>query len=152
VEGDRPGGTGGAAAEGIGIPREGDGAGILTSRSLERNILLSGVVMCIGIAIVGRYRMLPGAVCGAAIAYANFYMIRKILGKAFSVHGGVKKGFVVQYVLKFLSLVAAVYLVVRSGRFDILGFLLGLSSLFFGVLLEGTSRAVETKLGFGGHA
>ncbi len=145
MEGDRPGGTGGTAAEGIGILREGEGAGILTSRSLERKILLSGAVMCIGIAIVGRYRMLPGAVCGAAIAYANFYMIRKILGKAFSVHGGVKKGFVVQYILKFLALVAAVYLVVRSGRFDILGFLLGLSSLFFGVLLEGTSRAVETK-------
>jgi hypothetical protein len=145
VEGDRPGATGGAAADRIGIPREGDGAGILTSRSLERKILLSGVVILIGIAIVGRYRMLPGAACGAAIAYANFYMIRKILGKAFSVEGGVKKGFVVQYVLKFLALVAAVYLVVRSGRFDILGFLLGLSALFFGVLLEGTSRAVETK-------
>jgi len=47
--------------------------------------------------------------------------------------------------LKFLALVAAVYLVVRSGRFDVLGFLLGLSSLFFGVLLEGLSSAVETK-------
>jgi hypothetical protein len=145
VEGDRPGGTGGATAEGIGIPREGDRAGILTSRSLERKILLSGVVILAGIAIVGQYRMLPGAACGAAIAYANFYMMRKILGKAFSVEGGIKKGFVVQYVLKFLALVAAVYLVVRSGRFDLLGFLLGLSALFFGVLLEGTSRAVETK-------
>jgi hypothetical protein len=145
VEGNRPGGTGGAAAEGIGVPREREGAGILTSRSLERKILLSGVVILAGIAIVGQYRMLPGAICGAAIAYANFYMIRKILGKAFSIEGGIKKGFVVQYVLKFLALVAAVYLVVRSGRFDILGFLLGLSALFFGVLLEGTSRAVETK-------
>jgi hypothetical protein len=138
-------GTGGASAKGIGIPGKGDGEGILTSRSLERKILLSGVVILAGIAIVGQYRMLPGAICGAAIAYANFYMIRKILGKAFSIEGGVKKGFVVQYVLKFLALVAAVYLVVRSGRFDLLGFLLGLSALFFGVLLEGTSRAVETK-------
>jgi hypothetical protein len=145
VEGSRPGGTGGAAAKGIGIPGKGDGEGILTSRSLERKILLSGVVILAGIAIVGQYRMLPGAACGAAIAYANFYLIRKILGKAFSIEGGVKKGFVVQYVLKFLALVAAVYLVIRSGRFDLLGFLLGLSALFFGVLLEGTSRAVETK-------
>ncbi|KRT74072.1 MAG: hypothetical protein XU12_C0005G0077 [Deltaproteobacteria bacterium CSP1-8] len=128
-----------------GAPRGSDGASVLTSRSLERKILVSAGVVLAGIAIVGEYRMLPGAACGAAIAYGNFFLIRKILGKAFSVEGGIRKGFVVQYVLKFLALVAAVYLVVRSGRFDVLGFLLGLSSLFFGVLLEGLSSAVETK-------
>ena len=89
--------------------------------------------------------MLPGAACGGAIAYGNFYMIRRILAKAFSAEGGLKKGFVVQYVLKFLALVAAVYLVVRSGRFDVLGFLFGLSALVSGVLLEGVSRAVESR-------
>ena len=129
----------------VGPPRKDDGTAVLTSRSLETKILLSGVAILIGIAIAGRYRMLPGAACGAAIAYGNFYLIRKILERAFSVQGGVKKGFVVQYVLKFLALVAAVFLVVRSGRFDILGFLLGLSALVFGVLIEGVSRAVETK-------
>lgn len=130
---------------GIGPPREGDGTDLLTSRSLETKILVSAAVILVGIVIVGRYPMLPGAACGAAIAYGNFYLIRKILGKAFSAEGGLKKGFVVQYILKFLALVAAVYLVVRSGRFDILGFLLGLSALVLGVLLEGVSRAVETK-------
>lgn len=128
-----------------GAPRDGDGPAVLTSRSIERKVLLSGIVILAGIVVVGKYRMLPGAACGAAIAYANFYMMRKILGTAFSAIGGVKKGFVVQYILKFLALVAAVYLVVRSGRFDVLGFLLGLSALVFGVLLEGVSRAVETK-------
>ncbi len=128
-----------------GAPRDGDGSGVFSSRSIERKILLSGIAILAGIVVVGRYRMLPGAACGAAIAFANFYMIRKILGKAFSGYGGAKKGFVVQYVLKFLALVAAVYLVIRSGRFDVLGFLLGLSALVFGVLLEGVSRAVETQ-------
>ncbi len=130
---------------GTGAPRPGDGAGVLTSRSLERNVLVSGGVVLVGIAVFGEYGMLPGAACGAAIAYGNFYLIRKILGKAFSAEGGIRKGFVVQYILKFLALVAVVYLVVRSGRFDLLGFLLGLSALVFGVLLEGISRAVETK-------
>ena len=128
------------------VPSRGsDGESVLTSRSLERKILVSAGVVLAGIAVVGKYGMLPGAVCGAAVAYGNFWLIRRILGKAFSVEGGIRKGFVVQYVLKFLALVAVVYLVIRSGRFDILGFLLGLSALFFGVLLEGVSRAVETR-------
>lgn len=128
------------------VPSRGsNGESVLTSRSLERKILVSAGVVLAGIAVVGKYGMLPGAVCGAAVAYGNFWLIRRILGKAFSVEGGIRKGFVVQYVLKFLALVAVVYLVVRSGRFDVLGFLLGLSALFFGVLLEGVSRAVESR-------
>lgn len=128
------------------VPSRGsDGESVLTSRSLERKILVSAGVVLAGIAVVGKYGMLPGAACGAAVAYGNFWLIRRILGKAFSVEGGIRKGFVVQYVLKFLALVAVVYLVVRSGRFDVLGFLLGLSALFFGVLLEGVSRAVESR-------
>jgi hypothetical protein len=55
--------------------------------------------------------------------------------------GAVNKGFVVQYVLKFLGLIGIVYLVVRSGWFDVLGFLLGLTSLFLGVLLEAVARS-----------
>ncbi len=145
MKGKRPGITEGAAVAGVGPPRKDDGAGVLTSRSLETKILLSGVAILAGIVIAGRYRMLPGAACGAAIAYGNFYLIRKILGKAFSVEGEVGKGFVVQYVLKFLALVAVVYIVIRSGRFDLLGFLLGLSALILGVLLEGVFRSVDTR-------
>jgi hypothetical protein len=36
-----------------------------------------------------------------------------------------------------------VYLVVRSGWFDVLGFLLGLSSLFLGVLLEALWKSFQ---------
>ncbi|MBI5419911.1 MAG: ATP synthase subunit I [Deltaproteobacteria bacterium] len=113
-------------------------------RSAERKILLSALVILVGIAVAGRFRMLPGAACGAVIAYGNFFLIRKILSKAFSGEGTIRKAFVVQYVLKFLGLVAVVYLVVRSGWFDMLGFLLGLSCLFLGILLEGLTRAVKT--------
>jgi hypothetical protein len=89
--------------------------------------------------------MLPGAAAGAAVAYGNFFLIRKILEKAFAGGVAVRKGFIVQYVLKFLGLVAVVYLVVRSGWFDVLGFLLGLSCLFLGILLEGLTRAATVK-------
>ena len=119
--------------------------GALSLRSLEVNILVSAGVVLAGIAVAGRFAMLPGAACGAAIVWVNFYLIRKILEKAFAGGKTIGKGFVVQYVLKFLGLVAVVYLVVRSGWFDVLGFLLGLSALFLGVLLEGLTRVVQSK-------
>jgi hypothetical protein len=123
----------------------GEEPGALSLRPLEVNILVSAGIVLAGIAVAGRFAMLPGAACGAAIVWVNFYLIRKILEKAFAGGKTIGKGFVVQYVLKFLGLVAVVWLVVKSGWFDILGFLLGLSSLFLGVLLEGLTRAVRSK-------
>lgn len=114
-------------------------------RSAERKILLSAAMILAGVALAGRFRMLPGVAVGAAIAYGNFFLIRKILEKAFSGGGSIRKGFLLQYVLKFLALVAVVYLVIRSGWFDALGFLVGLSCLFLGILLEGLARAGSVK-------
>ena len=118
----------------------------LSLRSLTNRILLSaglilggiGVAVAVGAANVS---MLPAAVCGAGIACGNFLLIRKILEKAFAAGGAVNKGFVVQYTVKFVGLIGVVYLVVRYGGFDLLGFLLGLSSLFLGVLLEALARS-----------
>ena len=120
----------------------------LSLRHLSLRILLAAGLILGGIAVAvaagaASVSMLPGAVCGAAIASGNFFLIRKILEKAFSGGGAVTKGFVVQYTLKFLGLIGVVYLVVRYGGFDLLGFLLGLSSLFLGVLLEALARSFE---------
>jgi len=117
-------------------------------RPLTNRILLSaGLILGgIGIAVAAgaaNVSMLPGAACGAGIAYGNFFLIRKILEKAFSGGGAVNKAFVVQYTLKFVGLIGVVYLVVRYGGFDLPGFLLGLSSLFLGVLLEVLARSFE---------
>ncbi len=111
---------------------------------MEMKILLSAAVVLIGIAAAGRFRMLSGAAAGAAIAYANFYLIRKIWAKVFLGGEAVGKGFIVQYVIRFLVLVAVVHLIVWSGRFDAVGFLIGLSCLFLGILLEGLSRAFKS--------
>jgi hypothetical protein len=126
-------------------PEAGSGAGSPPLRSVELKILLSAAVVLGILALLGRWRMLPGALCGAAIAAGNFFLMRKILEKAVRSGGTLGKGFAVRYVLKFLLLVALVYGVIRSGWFDAAGFLLGLSALFLGILLEGLSRAVEGK-------
>jgi len=128
----------------------GDAPGEQPLKSLSRRIFLAAGLILGGIALAAaagaaNVSMLPGALCGAAIACGNFFLIRRILEKAFSGGGAVSKAFVVQYVLKFLGLIAVIYLVVRYGGFDILGFLLGLSSLFLGVLFEAVARSFDTK-------
>ncbi len=120
----------------------------LSLRSLTNRVFLSAGLILGGIGVAvgagaASVSMLPGAVCGAAIACGNFYLIRKILEKAFSGGGTVNKAFIVQYTVKFLGLIGVIYLVVRYGGFDVLGFLLGLSSLFLGVLLEALARSFE---------
>jgi len=122
----------------------------LSLRSLTNRIFLSaGLILGgIGVAVAtgaAKVSTLPGAVCGAGIACGNFFLIRKILEKAFSEGDAIRKGFTAQYVLKFLGLVGVVYLVIMSGWFDTLGFLLGLSCLFLGILLEGVTRAAGMK-------
>ncbi|HEY5995793.1 MAG TPA: ATP synthase subunit I [Candidatus Deferrimicrobiaceae bacterium] len=124
-----------------------DGDPGLSIRPVERKILLCAAAVVAGIALSGRFGLLPGAAVGGLIAYGNFVLIRRILEKAFSGGGTVGKGFVVQYLLKFLALAAVVYAVVRSRRFDAGGFLLGLSSLFLGVLLEGIARSFKSRQG-----
>ncbi len=136
---------GGPGKDGEDPPDRGPEPEGISLRPLETKILFCAGVVLAGIALAGRFRMLPGAAVGGAVAFANFFLIRKILERAFSGGGPVRKGFVVQYVLKFLGLAALVYLVVRSGRFDLLGFLLGFSALFLGVLLEGLARAAGER-------
>jgi hypothetical protein len=134
-------------AEGpTGAPSAGESPGEFPLRSLERKILLSAALILGGVAAAwaagaARATVISGAACGAAVAWGNFFLIRKILERAFSGGGAVNKGFIVQYVLKFLGLVGIVFLVVWSGWFDVLGFLLGLTALFLGVLLEVLARS-----------
>jgi ATP synthase I chain len=144
VGSDEPGRAGEPGSSGGDPPDPGEPVGI-SLRPVEQKILLCAGAVLVGIAIAGRFRMLPGALAGGIIAYGNFYLIRKILEKAFLGEGTPGKGFIVQYVLKFLGLVAVVYGVVRSGWFDAAGLLLGLSSLFLGILLEGLARSFKTK-------
>jgi len=119
-----------------------------TIHSLERRIWLASALILAGITAAGlfgfaSFRLLPGAVCGVILACGNLFLIRKILEKAFLHDGEVNKLFVVQYAAKFLGLIVAVFLVVWSGWFDILGFLLGFTSLFLGVLFEALWKSFQ---------
>jgi hypothetical protein len=114
-------------------------------RSLERSILLCGAVAVALLLLLSRRAMVPGALCGVALAWLNFRFLRAILGKAFAEGGAARKRFAVQYVLKFLGYAALVYLAVASGWFSVGGFLVGLSSLVAAFLLEGLLKGLAEK-------
>ena len=109
--------------------------------SLERRIWIAGVLTVAGVAVAwfmgyASMRVLLGAACGAAIVCVNFFMVRKILTKAFLENAEINKWFAVQYVIRFLVVAAILFLIVWSGWFDVLGLLIGLTTLFFGIILE----------------
>jgi hypothetical protein len=114
-------------------------------RSIEVKIAVGAAALLAVAALAGRFALLPGIAAGGAIACGNFFLTRAILVKALSGEGTIQKVFAVLYALKFLGLAALVYAVIRSGRFEPIGFLLGFSSLVLGILLEGIIRTVKTR-------
>lgn len=137
---DPPGEPAGPAGD-----REGAAEVEAVVRSLERTILLCGAAAVAFLLLLRRPAMVPGAVCGIALAWLNFRFLRAILGKAFAEGAPARKRFALQYVLKFLAYAALVFLAVRSGWFSVGGFLVGLSSLVAAFLLEGLLKGLAQK-------
>jgi hypothetical protein len=114
-------------------------------RSIEVKIAFGAVALLAGAALAGRFALLPGIAAGGAIACGNFFLTRAILKRAILGTGPIQKVSAVLYALKLLGLAALVYAVIRSGRIEPIGFLLGFSSLVLGILLEGFIRAVKRQ-------
>ncbi|MCL2103234.1 MAG: ATP synthase subunit I [Syntrophorhabdaceae bacterium] len=109
-------------------------------RSMERRIWLGCVLVFSGIAVAAAFgivsfNLLPGVACGAVIICVNFFLGRKILEKLFT-SKEIDKLFVVHYVLRFFGLAVVIFLVAQSGWFDMIGFLIGLTALLFGILID----------------
>lgn len=112
------------------------------SRSIEIFILLSALCIAVGCAIFGMKEKIPGAIAGGLVAYLNFFFIRVIVLKALGRQDKIRFAIAMLYGVKFLAVVFLVYLIVRSNRFDMAGFLAGFSSLLAGIVFEGIRRAV----------
>lgn len=111
-------------------------------RTIELQILLSAMVIVIFLLLFGMAEKVPGAIAGGLVAYLNFFFIRVIILRAFSRRDKIRFAIALLYGVKFLAVIFIVYLIVRSKRFDMAGFLAGFSSLLLGILLEGIRRAI----------
>lgn len=100
------------------------------------------MVIVIFLLLFGMAEKVPGAIAGGLVAYLNFFFIRVIILRAFSRRDKIRFAIALLYGVKFLAVIFIVYLIVRSKRFDMAGFLAGFSSLLLGILLEGIRRAI----------
>jgi hypothetical protein len=111
-------------------------------KTIERFILLSALLIVLAFLFFGKRERIPGAVAGGLVAYLNFVFIKIIIVRAFGRKDKIRFAIAMLYGVKFLAVVFVVYLIVRSGRFDMVGFLTGFSSLVLGVLAEGLRRSL----------
>jgi hypothetical protein len=111
-------------------------------KSIERFILISALFVVLFFLFFGMREKIGGAVAGGLVAYLNFMGIKEIISRALGRQDKIRFAIALLYVVKFLAILVIVYLLVTSKRFDMLGFLAGLSSLLIGILMEGIKRAI----------
>jgi len=111
-------------------------------KSIERFILISALIVVLFFLFSGMREKIGGAVAGGLVAYLNFMGIKEIISRALGRQDKIRFAIALLYVVKFLAILVIVYLLVTSKRFDMVGFLAGLSSLLIGILLEGIKRAI----------
>ncbi len=111
-------------------------------RTIERFILGSALFVVVLFYALGMKGKIGGVVAGGLLAYVNFVLIKVIIKRALGRKDKIRFAIAVLYGVKFLAVLLVVYLIVRSGKFDMAGFLAGFSSLLLGIVLEGIRRAL----------
>lgn len=99
--------------------------------------------LCIGGVIFATPYITTSILVGGTIANLSFGQLKKDLTKLFSGSlQGIKARFFVRYYLRLSVLVALLFILVKMHTVDILGLLIGLSTVFLGILI---TLIFETK-------
>jgi hypothetical protein len=115
-------------------------------RRIARNIALLAVVAPVVAALLGSSgRMIAGVAVGALLAAGNFLAIERISAKV--VHGSVRTQGILMglLVLKMSALMVVVYVIIRTFGIDAIGFVIGLSTMVAGILVEGLRTGLATE-------
>ena len=94
------------------------------------------------------FRILPltlGVLLGGIIVVLNFKALRKIVGSLDKGRPGDASRIILffSYLIRFLFVGGLVFLVIFLRITDPVGFLIGLSTVFFGIALEGISMSLK---------
>lgn len=116
--------------------------------AIERTSLYVAGVLCAGSLVFSSLAVTLGVALGALIVVINFRWLRRLVERAIA--GGAqkrKKRLYAQYALKFFLFLAVPGAVVYYRRFlldlDPLGFVVGLSTVFFAICVEGIKGVLD---------
>ncbi|KAF0122812.1 MAG: hypothetical protein FD151_604 [bacterium] len=110
--------------------------------SIQRNNIIILLVLTLGSIVYKSSAVTLGVFLGGAIVILNFWFLRKII------EGGFKKrdnaaAFALSYFFKFAALVAIIFVVIYSGIVNTLGLIIGLSTVFIGIALDGFVQVLK---------
>ena len=110
----------------------------MTRQTVDRMTVLVaavGVALAAGGFAFGGARLAEGIAFGAAIALANWLVLRWIVGRVVGGQVRHKAGFGALVFVKMAALIGIVYQTLHAGWIDPMGFTIGFSALFLGVML-----------------
>jgi hypothetical protein len=104
--------------------------------TIERNNAIVLAVLTLGSIFFKSLTVTLGVLVGGIIIIVNFWFLHKIVERIIK---KADKGafFAFSYIFKFIALIAILFAVIYSGFVDILGLIVGLSTVFFGIALDG---------------
>ena len=110
--------------------------------SVQRNNIIILLVLTLGSIVYKSSAVTLGVFLGGVIVILNFWFLRRII------EGGFKKGdnvvaLVLSYFFKFAALVAIIFVVIYSGKVNTLGLIIGLSTVFIGIALDGFIQVLK---------
>ena len=112
--------------------------------SIERKSLAVACALLLGSLAYRSVFITLGVFVGAAISLLNFRLLWKIAEPAFRA-GAIPRGrLVLRFIAKMVGLLAAIFLVIYLDAVNILGFLVGLSTIVLGIIIEGIVQIYRT--------
>jgi hypothetical protein len=115
--------------------------------SIEKMSIYIGAALAAGSLLFRSLPMTLGVVLGGLVVILNFRWLRRLIERALTKKGGLKKALYAEYALKLILFLGVVGVVVyyRKSLWDVdpLGFLVGLSTVFIAICVEGLRGALK---------
>ncbi len=108
---------------------------------IQRGMVVLGIGFTAIAWIVIGWRIAAGFACGSGIGYANFHLLKRVVGGVVertvqSGHRQSGKGIVMRFVLRYLGVACAAYVILTSYPASLRGFLVGLFLPVAAILCE----------------
>ena len=108
---------------------------------IQRGMIGIGIGFTVAAWIALGWRMAAGFACGALIGYTNFHLLKRVVGGVVerTVLTGARqsgKGIIARFVLRYLAVACAAYVILTSYPASLYGFLAGLFLPVAAILCE----------------